>query len=52
MTIIDSITNLTSPAMMHAIATRAGAFWLAYVLTFVVTIASWTAPRRKSRIWN
>jgi len=49
--IVATIINLTAPAMLHAIALRAGAFWLAGVIVTLLIVASWTREPRP-RIWR
>lgn len=52
MDLLTAITNLTGPEMVHGIAERAGAFWLAWVVTTGLIAAVWTAERRRPRIWK
>jgi len=50
--LLRAITDLTSPAMLHAVALRAGAFWLAYVLTTGFWVWVWTFNKSAPKIWR
>ena len=51
MTLLLAITALYSPAMLHAVAVRAVAFWLGLVLTTSVWIVLFNV-RKQPRIWR
>ena len=52
MDLLNSIANLTSPEMLHAIALRAGGFWLAQVISTAIVVLAMTAEHRPPRIWR
>ncbi len=51
MDLLAAIANLYSPDMLHAIAVRAGAFWLAEALTVGIVVILMTTER-KQKIWR
>ena len=49
--LLTAITSLYAPVMLHAIAVRAGTFWLAYALTWGFWIAVFSRSQ-PVRIWQ